>query len=97
MKTQSGTQCHQRAAQHLLASLVPAHLAPTKPFAYVVSRTNDDNPFKGALPRVSFVADGVEFVKSVLAAMQELGYQTGFAVFVQNRSFEIVARMPETI
>ena len=93
MKTQSS----QRAAQHLLASLVPAHLAPDKPFAYVVSRTHDDNPMKGAPSRISFVADGVEFVKSVLAAMQELGYQTGFAVFVNGRAFEIVARMPETI
>lgn len=94
MKT---TQSQQRAAQHLLATLTPAHLAPEKPFAYVVNRTNDDNPMRGAPSRIAFIADSVDFVGKVIDAMRTLNYETGFAVFVNGRAFEIVGRMPVTV
>lgn len=96
MKNNSLTQSKQREAQKLLASLVPAHLAPEKPFAYVVNRTNEDNPMRGAPPRISFVAESVDFVRDVLAAMSALDYQTGFAILVNGRSFEMIQRMPES-
>jgi hypothetical protein len=87
-------QSTQRAAHKVVASLVPAHLDPSKPFAYVISRTHDENPFKGAPGRIAFLAESADFVRGVLAAMKELDYETGFAVFVSGRSFEIVGRMP---
>lgn len=87
-------QASQRAAQRLLAGLIPAHKSD-KAFAYVVSRTSEDNPFKGAPSRISFLAESVDKVKEVLAAMTLLDYETGFAVWVNGRSFEVVAHMPE--
>ncbi len=87
-------QSTQRAAQRLLASLVPAHKDETKPFAYVVSRTHEDNPMKGAPSRISFLAESADKVREVLAAMRELDYETGFALFVNGRAFEVVAQMP---
>ncbi len=91
-------QSTQRAAQRLLSSLTPAHLAPEKPFGYVVSRTPEANPFKGARSRISFVAESVDTVRDVLVAMRQLGYETGFALFVTpNRGFEVVGKMPATV
>ena len=87
-------QSTQRAAHRLVASLVPAHTDASKPFAYVISRTHDENPFKGAPGRIAFLAESADFVRNVLAAMKELDYETGFAVFVNGRAFEMVARMP---
>ncbi len=100
MKTTTAnlSQSSQRAAQRLLSSLTPAHVAPAKPFAYVVSRTNEENPMKGAPSRIAFLADSVDFARDVLSAMRALGYETGFAVFVgTDRRFEVVGRMPTHI
>lgn len=87
-------QSEQRAAQRLINSLVAANKSD-KPFGYVVSQTNEDNVFKGAASRISFLADSADMVRGVLEAMKVLGYQTGFAVFVNGRAFEVVAVMPE--
>ena len=87
-------QSEQRAAQRLLNSLIPAHKSD-KPFAYVVSRIDPENANAGAPSRISFLADSADMVRSVLAAMKVLDYETGFAVWVNGREFEVVASMPE--
>ena len=92
----STVQSTQRDAQRLLGGLAPAHLRSDLPFAYVVNRTSEDNPMRGAPSRIAFLADSPAFVRRVIAAMRTLGYETGFAVFVMpNRAFEVIDRMPE--